>query len=166
MHVMQRVLTSYCPLLCFAPFFDQALVSGRWVTRGEVIDDRFVQLQTTETSTCKIRVRHAGVAYFLDDLNACRPDLDDGVGERVRDDVEQVGGVLAGLDVEGIDQEQGEFVQNPRGGLQGQEDQHRQPVEEVVDCSASKCPGSEQTVSDMYQTLFADFSPEARYYML
>ena len=93
-------------------------------------------------------------------------DLDDGVGERVRDDVEQIGGVLAGLDVEGLDHDRGEFVQSPRGGLDGQEDHHRQPVEEVVDCSASKRPGSEQTVSDMYQASFAEFSPETRYYRL
>lgn len=66
--------------------------------------------------------------------------LDDGVGERVRDDVEQVGGVLARLDVEGVDQDLGEFVQNTCGDFQRQENQHRQPVEEVVDRGAGKCP--------------------------
>lgn len=73
--------------------------------------------------------------------------LDDGVGEGVRDDVEQVGGVLTSLDVEGVDEEEGEFVQNTCGYLQGQKNQHRQPVKEVVDRSASKCPGSEVTQS-------------------
>lgn len=69
--------------------------------------------------------------------------LDDGVGERVRDDVEQVGRVLPGLDIEGLDDEVGEFVQNPRGYFQGQKDQHRQPVKEVVDRSASEGPAGE-----------------------
>lgn len=35
--------------------------------------------------------------------------LNDGVGERVGDDIEQFGGVIAGLDVEGVDEELGEL---------------------------------------------------------
>lgn len=69
--------------------------------------------------------------------------LDDGVSEGVRDDVEQIGGIFATLDVEGSDKEVGEFVQNTCGNLQGQKNQHRQPVEEVVDGSTSKCPKGE-----------------------
>lgn len=69
--------------------------------------------------------------------------LDDGVSEGVRDDVEQIGGVFATLDVEGFDEEVGEFVQNTCGDLQGQKNQHRQPVEEVVDGSTGECPKGE-----------------------
>lgn len=36
----------YRVLICFAPEFDQALVSGGFVTGSDVVDDRFVQLQT------------------------------------------------------------------------------------------------------------------------
>ena len=46
-------LKSPCNSIVLAPFLDQALVSGRFVTHGEVVDDRLVQLQTTETSTRK-----------------------------------------------------------------------------------------------------------------
>lgn len=45
MHVMQHLLISYQVLVCFAPYFDQALVFGRWVTDGDGIDNRFVQLR-------------------------------------------------------------------------------------------------------------------------
>lgn len=43
---MRHLLMHYRVLLCFAPEFDQALVSGRFVTSSEVVDDRFIQLQT------------------------------------------------------------------------------------------------------------------------
>lgn len=84
---------------------------------------------------------------FFDDLKGHTLYLDDRVGERVRDDVEQVRGVLSGLDIEGFDEEVGEFVQNTGGCLQGQKNQHREPVEEVVDRGSSKRPGSEVTQS-------------------
>lgn len=66
--------------------------------------------------------------------------LNDGFGERVRDDVEQVRGVLARLDVEGVNQECGELVKDARRYLQRQKDQHRQPVKEVVDGRPGKGP--------------------------
>lgn len=47
---------------------------------------------------------------LLLDVYCHRLYLDDGVCERVRDDVEQVGGVVSSLDIEGIDDELGEFV--------------------------------------------------------
>lgn len=66
--------------------------------------------------------------------------LDDGAGERICDDVEQVGGILSALDVKGFDHAVSEFVQDPRGNLQREQNQHRQPVEEVMDRRASKRP--------------------------
>lgn len=68
------------------------------------------------------------------------PYLDDGVGERVGDDVEQLGGVVARLDVERVDEELGELEEDAGGHLQGQQDQHRQPVEEVVNGGTGKRP--------------------------
>jgi len=72
---------------------------------------------------------------------ALRLHLYDGVGEGVGDDVQQVGGVLSALDVEGLDDEVRELVQDAGGHLQRQQDHHRQPVEEVVDRGARKGPG-------------------------
>lgn len=45
--------------------------------------------------------------------------LDDGVCERVCDDAEQLGGILARLDVEGFNDEVSEFVQDACGNFQG-----------------------------------------------
>lgn len=45
MHMMQHLLISYRVRFCFAPDFDQALVFGFWVTSGNAIDNRFVQLR-------------------------------------------------------------------------------------------------------------------------
>lgn len=45
--------------------------------------------------------------------------LDDGVCERVCDDTEQLGGILARLDVEGFNDEVSEFVQDACGNFQG-----------------------------------------------
>lgn len=52
--------------------------------------------------------------------------------ERVGKDVEQRGGVLAALDVEGRDDELGEAVQVTAGHLERQQHQYRQPVKEIV----------------------------------
>lgn len=42
---MRRLLMYYRSLVYFAPEFDQAPVSGWFVTGSDVADDRFVQLQ-------------------------------------------------------------------------------------------------------------------------
>ena len=73
----------------------------------------------------------------------CRAYLDDGAGERVGDDVEQVGGVVPPLDVEGVDHELGELVEHAGGHLQRQQHQHRQPVEEVVDRGSRERPAGQ-----------------------
>lgn len=66
--------------------------------------------------------------------------LDDGGGQRLRDDAEQLRGILARFDVEGLNQDVCELEKSARRCLQWQEDQHRQPVEEVVDGRPSKRP--------------------------
>lgn len=156
----------YRVLFCLAPGFDQALVSGWFVTGCQVIDDRFVQLQTKtnmmEMSRLTLRTLvlvnpHLWWKWWAlffwkrfrsDWLNSCVPTdlsdlyLDDGGGQRVRDHAEQFGGILATLDVEGVNQEFCELVKNACRCLHRQKNQHRQPVEEVVDSRPSKSPGS------------------------
>lgn len=70
--------------------------------------------------------------------------LDDGFCQRVCDDLEQFGGVFSGLEMKRIDDEFGDFVQNACGSFQRQKNQDRKPVEEVVDCSTSKCPEKQE----------------------
>lgn len=52
-------------------------------------------------------------------LLAVAPHLNDVLGEWFSDDFEQVRGVLARLDVKGVDNEFGELVQDACGRLQG-----------------------------------------------
>lgn len=55
---------------------------------------------------------------------AALPHLDDELSEGLRDDLQQPGGVLAAVDVEGGHHEPRGMVQVPSGDLQGQQDQN------------------------------------------
>lgn len=52
------------------------------------------------------------------------PHLDDELSEGLRNDLKQLGGVLAAADVEGGHHEPSDMVQVPGGDLQGQQDQN------------------------------------------
>lgn len=68
-----------------------------------------------------------------------RTDLDDGAGEDIGDDLQQVRSFSAPKG-EGPDEETSDRAQVAGGHLQRQQHQHREPVEEVVHGGASKCP--------------------------
>ena len=61
-------------------------------------------------------------------------------GDRLGDDLEQLGGVLAALHPEAGDQQTGQPGHYARHHLQGKQNQNRQPVEAVVDGRPGECP--------------------------
>ena len=63
------------------------------------------------------------------------------------------GAFVSALDVEGFDDEVGEFVQDACSHLQREENQHSEPVEEVVHCGTGKRPGREARKHTLY-TMF------------
>lgn len=65
MHVMQRLLISHRVDLLFAPYFDQTLVPGCWVTGGDASDDRLVQLRKHIFKTQVLYVNNAYFVIFL-----------------------------------------------------------------------------------------------------
>lgn len=66
--------------------------------------------------------------------------LYDELGEWLGDHFEQLGRLLAGLQAEAGDQQLRSPGHEAAGRLQGQQHQHRQPVEAVVDGGAGKSP--------------------------
>lgn len=89
-------VTSYRVGEGFAPPFNQTLVSGGRVTSGNVTDNGLVQLQRKNNN---ITLKNLNQIVCLKS-NSPILYLDNGVCERVSDDVEQVRGVLSALDVE------------------------------------------------------------------
>lgn len=73
------------------------------------------------------------------------PHLYDELGERLGDHFEQLGRLLAGLQAEAGDQQLRRPGHEAAGRLQGQQHQHRQPVEAVVDGGAGKGPAAAGT---------------------
>lgn len=136
LHVLQQLLISYRVFLCLAPSFDQTLVPSIASASCDVSDHRFVQLRGQGSVSFAWILNSTSKPSHLDSF--CH--LDDGAGEGVRDDLQQLGRVLSRLDVEGLDQEVGESEEDARRCFQRQKDYHRQPIEEVVDGGASERP--------------------------
>lgn len=78
--------------------------------------------------------------------------LDDELCERVCDDFQNVWGIFSILERDGIQHEVGQELQVMGGSLQRQEHQHREPVEEVMDSGACKCP-TERKSPELYYIL-------------
>jgi hypothetical protein len=71
-------------------------------------------------------------------------DLDDLVGERFRYGLEELWvGVAVGVVAEVFDEDAGQVVQVASGPLQGQEDQHTQPIEHIMNRGC--CEGTSAT---------------------
>lgn len=148
------------------PHPDEAAVAQALVPHGDARDHRLVQLQqhggeggwglaarpawgdifavtgtplpgfeaTTAKGTAALRTPPLGTA------RAARGDLDDELGEGLRDDLQQVWGVLPTADVEGGHHQAGDVVQVPAHHLQRQQHQHGQPVEAVMHRGAGESP--------------------------